>query len=109
MVGPASEPASETLASELVGLLHRNASADEFAARLARVEDLPDSVQRKSSLVELVRMAMALRNRLELHEQRERGMLAVIESAQELSGRLDLTDLLKAIVKRARNLMGSHL
>ena len=109
MVGPASEPASETLASELVGLLHRNASADEFAARLARVENLPDSVQRKSSLVELVRMAMALRNRLELHEQRERGMLAVIESAQELSGRLDLTDLLKAIVKRARNLMGSHL
>lgn len=109
MVGPASEPASETLAFELVGLLHRNASADEFAARLARVEDLPDSVQRKSSLVELVRMAMALRNRLELHEQRERGMLAVIESAQELSGRLDLTDLLKAIVKRARNLMGSHL
>ena len=109
MVGPGSEPASETLASELVGLLHRNASADEFAARLARVEDLPDSVQRKSSLVELVRMAMALRNRLELHEQRERGMLAVIESAQELSGRLDLTDLLKAIVKRARNLMGSHL
>jgi len=109
MVGPGSEPASETLASELVGLLHRNASADEFAARLARVENLPDSVQRKSSLVELVRMAMALRNRLELHEQRERGMLAVIESAQELSGRLDLTDLLKAIVKRARNLMGSHL
>lgn len=107
--GLASEAAGETLAAELVGLLHRNANADEFAARLARVENLPASVQRKSSLVELVRMAMALRNRLELHEQRERGMLAVIESAQELSGRLDLTDLLKAIVKRARNLMGSHL
>jgi hydrogenase maturation protease len=36
-------------------------------------------------------------------------MLAVIESAQDLSGRLDLTGLLKTIVKRARHLMGSHL
>jgi sugar diacid utilization regulator len=54
-------------------------------------------------------MAMALRNRLELHEQRERGMLAVIESAQDLSSRLDLAGLLKAIVSRARKLMGAHL
>ena len=104
-----AELAVDDVAAELVGLLHRNAGAEEFAARLTRVEALSDAVPRKSSLVELVRMAMALRNRLELHEQRERGMLAVIESAQELSGRLDLTDLLKAIVKRARKLMGSHL
>lgn len=100
---------AEEIAVDLVGLLHRNAPAEEFAARLAGVEALPDAMQRKSSLVELVRMAMALRNRLEVHEQRERGMLAVIESAQDLSSRLDLTGLLKAIVKRARNLMGSHL
>jgi GAF domain-containing protein len=100
---------TEEIAAELVGLLHRNAPAEEFAARLARVEALPDALQRKTGLVELVRMAMALRNRLEVHEHRERGMLAVIESAQDLSSRLDLTGLLKAIVMRARNLMGSHL
>ncbi len=35
MVGPASEPASERWPLNSVGLLHRNASADEFAARLA--------------------------------------------------------------------------
>jgi GAF domain-containing protein len=100
---------ADEIAAELLALLHRNAPAEEFAARLAGVEALPDAVQRKSSLVELVRMAMALRNRLEVHEQRERGMLAVIESAQDLSSRLDLGGLLKAIVLRARNLMGSHL
>ena len=54
-------------------------------------------------------MAMAVRNRLELLEQRERGMLAVIESAQDLSSRLDLNELLGAIVARARNLLGSDL
>jgi GAF domain-containing protein len=100
---------TEEIAAELVGLLHRNAPAEEFAARLARVEALPDALQRKTGLVELVRMTMALRNRLEVHEHRERGMLAVIESAQDLSSRLDLGGLLKAIVMRARNLMGSHL
>ena len=64
---------------------------------------------RKSGLVETVRMAMAVRNRLELQQERERGMLAVIESAQDLSGRLDLNDLLSAIVSRARNLLGSDV
>jgi GAF domain-containing protein len=108
-LSPPPSQAADDIAADLLGLLHRNAPAEDFAGRLAHVQGLPDGLQRKSSLVELVRMAMALRNRLELHEQRERGMLAVIESAQDLSSRLDLTGLLKAIVNRARNLMGAHL
>jgi hypothetical protein len=106
---PAPPPAADDIAGDLIGLLHRNASAEAFAKRLAQVEALPGGWPGKAGLVELVRMAMALRNRIEVHEQRERGMLAVIESAQDLSGRLDLQGLLKAIVQRARNLMGSHL
>jgi GAF domain-containing protein len=106
---PPAGPVPEDIAGDLVGLLHRGASAEAFAQRLAQVEALPDATREKSGLVELVRMAMALRNRIELHEQRERGMLAVIESAQDLSSRLDLQGLLRAIVHRARNLMGSHL
>jgi len=108
-VQPPPPHAADELAAELIGLLHRNAGAEDLAARLARVEAMPDATPGKAGLVELVRMAMALRNRLEVHEQRERGMLAVIESAQDLSGRLDLQGLLKAITHRARNLMGSHL
>ena len=34
-------------------------------------------------------------------QERERGMMAIIESAQDLSSRLDLTSLLSAIVSRA--------
>ena len=56
------------------------------------MESLADDHPGKSTLVEAVRMAMAVRNRLELQQQRERGMLAVIESAQDLSSRLDLTE-----------------
>ena len=93
----------------LIELLHQGAPADDFARRLAEVEALPEGCPGKSTLVETVRMAMAVRNRLELQQQRERGMLAVIDSAQDLSSRLDLTSLLHAIVSRARNLLGSHV
>jgi sugar diacid utilization regulator/GAF domain-containing protein len=105
----ASEAASGEIVGGLLDLLHRNAPAEAFAALLAKVDALPDALPEKPGLIERVRMATAVRNRIEMHEQRERGMLAVIESAQDLSGRLDLQELLKAITTRARNLMGAHL
>jgi sugar diacid utilization regulator len=97
------------LERDLVELLHQGASADEFARRLALLDALPPDDPAKPALVETVRMAMAVRNRLELHQERERGLLAVIESAQDLSSRLDLQGLLKAIVVRARNLLASDV
>lgn len=100
---------SEHTVRDLVDMLHRGASAEEFARRLADVDALPPGYPGKSALVETVRMAMAVRNRLELQQERERGLLAVIESAQDLSSRLDLEGLLGAIVSRARNLLRSDL
>lgn len=102
-------PGVEQMAWDLVSLLHRGAGADEFAARLAQVEKLADSLPHKSMLAELVRMALAVQNRLDLLQQREQGMRALIESAQDLSSHLDLPGLLRAIVSRARNLLGAHL
>jgi GAF domain-containing protein len=99
---------SEKIAAELVGLLHQGASAEDFASRLAEAESLPESPA-KAALVERVRMAMAVRNRIELLQQREQGLLAVVESAQDLTSRLDLDELLRAIVRRARTLLGADL
>ena len=100
---------AETITNDLIGLLHGSASAEEFAERLAEAEALASDLPNKSGIVELVRMAIAVRNRLELLQQTEQGMLAVVESAKDLSSRLDLTGLLRAIVTRARNLLGSQL
>lgn len=106
----ASPPTSlDHLAHALIRLLHEGAPAETLSQRLAELEALPDSQADKSDLVEAVHMAMAVRNRLELHERREQGLLAVIESAQDLSSRLDLNDLLGAIVARARKLLGSDI
>jgi sugar diacid utilization regulator len=99
----------EQTVRDLIAMLHQGASAEEFARRLADVDALPPSYPAKSSLVETVRMAMGVRNRLELQEQRERGLLAVIASAQDLSSRLHLEELLGTIVSRARNLLGSDV
>jgi sugar diacid utilization regulator/GAF domain-containing protein len=106
---PPSLDGAGALIAELIHLLHQGAPAEDFARSLAEVEALPDNLAAKSTLAETVRMAMAIRNRLELQQQRERGMLAVIDSAQALSSKLDLQSLLGALVQRARNLLGSDL
>jgi len=106
---PAAGQDAARLLSGLVALLHDGAPAEAFAACLDEAKALPHEGAAASALVEAVHMAMAVRNRLELQHERERGLLAVIESAQDLSSHLDLTGLLSAIVARARNLLGSDL
>jgi sugar diacid utilization regulator len=101
--------AAQAIAWDLIRMLHQGAAADGFAARLAEVEALPEHESAKQGLVELVRMAMALHNRLDLWQQRESGMMAVIESARDLSSRLDRKELLRAVVSRARNMLGSQV
>ena len=93
----------------LLVMLHQEAAPNEFAERLAQAERFAAQDSRLDHLVELVRMAMGVRNRLELSQQRESGMMAVIESAKDLASRLDLQELLSAIVVRARNILGSPL
>jgi len=100
---------SDLIASTLIGLLHQGATAADFAQQLARAEALPAGRADKAGLIESVRMAMAVHNRLELLQQREQGMMAVMESAQDLSERLDLANLLAAIVARTRHLLGSDM
>jgi GAF domain-containing protein len=99
----------EKLLNTLIGLLHQGAPAEDFALRLAQAEALPADHPSRAELIEGVRMAMAVRNRLEQFQQREQGMLAVMESAQDLSSRLDLDNLLAAIVTRARKLLGADM
>ncbi|MGB6054231.1 MAG: helix-turn-helix domain-containing protein [Burkholderiaceae bacterium] len=102
-------PLAGDIAADLIDLLHRGASAEEFSSRLDQAEALPNDDPRKSGIVELTRMAMAVQNRLELQQQSEQGMLTVVESAKDLSSRLDLTSLQRAIVSRARNLLGAQV
>ncbi|NEX62428.1 helix-turn-helix domain-containing protein [Noviherbaspirillum galbum] len=104
-----TELVSRDLATELVGLLHRNAPIEEFAAHLARAEVMHLEGKDSAGTANLVRMAMGVKNRLDMHQLSEQGMLAMFDSAKDLSSRLDTDSLLGAIVTRARNLLGSHV
>ena len=66
------------LAMDLVRLLHQASSAEDFAQRLALAEDLPAATPGKSQLVETVRMAMGVRNRLELLQQIAPKLLGIL-------------------------------
>ena len=99
----------EDILNGLIQSLSQGAPSEFFSSQLARAESISSTDTRKATLVESARLAIAIRNRLDLQQQRERGLLAVIESAQDLSGHLELVDLLRTIVSRARNLLGSHV
>ncbi len=99
----------DKLERSLINMLHGGAPAEDFAQRLAEVEARHAGSGDAAGEIEAVHMAMAVRNRLELLQQREQGMLAVMESAQDLSARLDLSNLLSALVARTRNLLGADL
>ncbi|RYY82493.1 MAG: GAF domain-containing protein, partial [Comamonadaceae bacterium] len=109
MAAAVEADATEAILCELVDLLHQGAAAEAFAALLAQAQALPDDLPGKAGVAERVRMGMAVRNRLDLWQQREGGMLTVIESARELSSRLDLGELLQAVVSRSRKLLGSQV
>ena len=97
------------IAAELIVLLHNDAPVAEFKRLLDAVEILPQTVAGKPALADLAKKGMAVRERLDSQQDRERGLLAVIDSAQDLSSRLQLTDLLRAIVSRARNMLGADV
>lgn len=104
-----TEHPNDTTLSDVIRLLHGEASAEDFVGMLAYVESLDIPIRKKSLLLENIRMAMAVHNRIEAHQKRERGLLAVIESAQDLSRHLDLMDLLNAIASKSRTLLGSDV
>ena len=109
MAGTVCAHTADGILHELVELLHQGAGPEDFAALLAQAEDLPHTDPAKSGLAERIRMGMAVCNRLDLWQQRESGMLAVIESARDLSSRLHLDELLQTFVTEFRRCGGPAL
>jgi putative methionine-R-sulfoxide reductase with GAF domain len=93
------------LQSEIVTLLHVDGAKDDFARLLARVHALPEGDD-KALLLDSAQKGMVVRDRLAHHQTRERGLMALIETAQDLTALRDIDQVLQAIVQRARKLIG---
>src|SRR5690606_31527058 len=66
---------------------------------------MPDGAD-KARASETLSMGLTVKDRLEQHQQRERGLMAVIETAQDLTRIVDIDEVLRVIVRRARALLG---
>jgi putative methionine-R-sulfoxide reductase with GAF domain len=102
-----AQPAATTpsIEAEIVRMLHQDARRQELAGLLDQVRVLPDGPER-TRLIQSVEMGVTIKERLDQHQLRERGLLAVIETAQDLTAITDLDKVLQAIVQRARKLVG---
>lgn len=99
----------EDLLRQLLRLLASSASAGKFEELLARPElsALPDSI--REQLEEDVQLALRVRRLLQQHQRRESELLALYETAQDLTALRDLDRVLQAIVRRARQLIGTDI
>lgn len=97
---------SGAVQAKLLSLLRRNAPVDEFTALLRSVKELGNVDIPPETLAQSVEAGLALRERLVQQEQRERGLVAVIETARDLTALRDIELVLQAIVRRARQLVG---
>ncbi len=89
----------------ILRMLYQGEDRQELAGLREQIRSLPASAA-KDDLIRSVEMGITIRERFEQHQLRERGLLAVIETAQDLTALTDLDRVLQAIVQRARKLVG---
>src|SRR5262249_15878281 len=104
-VSRAADPAG-AIHGKLLSLLQRTAPVDEFTALLGGIKELANADVPREMLAQSVEAGLALRERLVQQQQRERGLVAVIETARDLTALRDIELVLQAIVRRARELVG---
>ncbi|MFV0137541.1 helix-turn-helix domain-containing protein [Streptomyces sp. HMX87] len=90
-------------------LLARGASADAYEqpVLLARAEGRP--ADRIAALEQAKLLALRVRSELEGRRRREAELSALFETAHDLAGLRDLDAVLRAIVQRARSLLGTDV
>lgn len=98
-----------SLYRRLLAHLERGDDLDALMAVLAAIEALPADSPAKPLLGEAAQHAIAIWQRLERHQQHERALRTVFESAQALTELRALDDVLQNIVVRGRALLGGDM
>src|SRR5262249_44393411 len=104
-VSRAADPAG-AIHGKLLSLLQRTAPAHRATALLGGIKDVAKAGVGGERVGEGVGGGLAFRERLVQQQQRERGLVAVIETARDLTALRDIELVLQAIVRRARELVG---
>ncbi|MEV4251632.1 GAF domain-containing protein [Spirillospora sp. NPDC049652] len=102
-------PALAALAATraLLGMLADGAPAEDFARPAAEARAAGVGPEEQALVDEATRTALDIRRTLEKHRRRERELAALFDSAGDLAALRDLDAVLRAIVHRARTLLGT--
>lgn len=98
-----------TVENEVLTLVSQGGGQDALVQLQDQINTLPADTSGRETLLKSVQIGMAIRERFEEYQQRERGLHAIIETAQDLIAIRDLDRVLQAIVHRARKLMGADI
>ncbi|MBV7696276.1 GAF domain-containing protein [Streptomyces sp. TRM70350] len=108
---PTGDPEAPSYGAEapFLELLARGASADAYEqpVLLARAQGRP--AERIAALEHAKLLALRVRSELEGRRRREAELSALFETAHDLAGLRDLDAVLRAIVQRARSLLGTDV
>jgi GAF domain-containing protein len=90
-------------------LLSRRAPAEAYDEPLARAREAGAPPGELAALESGKLLALRIRAELEGRRRREAELTALIETVHDLAGLRDLDDVLRAIVQRARSLLGTEV
>ncbi|RII20657.1 fused phosphoenolpyruvate-protein phosphotransferase PtsP/GAF domain protein [Streptomyces sp. YIM 130001] len=93
----------------LLDLLAAGAPAEELAAEPARTRADGADAGTVEQVAEATEVALAVRRALDQHLRREAELSALFDTAGDLAGLRDLDAVLRAIVRRARALLGADV
>ncbi|MEU8617753.1 GAF domain-containing protein [Streptomyces sp. NPDC048623] len=100
---------AETAARRLLDLLAADAPAEELVAQPARARAAGATAADAVRIEETTEAALAVRRVLDQYRRREAGLVALFDTAGDLAGLRDLDAVLRAIVRRARTLLGTDV
>ncbi|MFD8423385.1 helix-turn-helix domain-containing protein [Streptomyces sp. NPDC059668] len=106
---PSAERPADNAETPFLRLLARGAPAEAYEqpVLLARAEGRPAA--RVAALEEAKLLALRVRSEMEGRRRREAELSALFETAHDLAGLRDLDAVLRAIVQRARSLLGTDV
>ncbi|MEX0173018.1 GAF domain-containing protein [Streptomyces sp. LMG1-1-1.1] len=107
--GVAQVAAPAAAARSLLDLLAGGAPAEQLAAEPARSRAGGAGAAEAAWIEETTEVALAVRRVLDQYRRREAELVALFDTAGDLAGLRDLDAVLRAIVRRARTLLGTDI
>ncbi|MEU7489179.1 helix-turn-helix domain-containing protein [Streptomyces sp. NPDC042319] len=103
-----AEPSAAPAETPFLDLLATGAPAEDFERAVLRARADGASPERLAALERAKLLALRVRTELEGRRRREAELSALYETAHDLAGLRDLDAVLRAIVQRARSLLGTE-